>query len=240
MLDNLPGPKMRCALSVVALLALTGADDCVDTCTGTDCEPTADPALTPCVRDCAKVYGCELCLVDSVGDCVSHDQCVSSCQASTTLAGFLECAGQVSGCDKATINQCFSVSTSGSKSYSGSGTFQFTMSNASSSATCTDIVQINGTVDSLPGWVEIKFSHQRFQLHEAVDGTITCTVDPSESVAEDFYATSHDDAGNFLMNGWLPGRFDDSVLSGEGSQAAPYGSTNTTQTYLRFSLARVP
>ena len=122
--------------------------------------------------------------------------------------------------------------------YKGTGTYQSTLSSSSGSATCTATVNITGTVNvTAPGWAEITFTHPTFTFY----GEQSCTLSTTETSDEDFYATSHDANGNFVMNAWITGRFDDSTMSGEGTGTSTMGTVvvETSVNYIKFNLSRV-
>lgn len=127
---------------------------------------------------------------------------------------------------------------SAAATYKGTGTYQMTLSASSNSATCTTPVNITGTVNvTAPGWVEITFTQPDFTFYEET----SCTLSTTATSDDDFYATSHDANGNFVMNGWIIGRYDDSTMSGEGASTTTRGTVvvETSVVAIKFNLARV-
>jgi hypothetical protein len=127
---------------------------------------------------------------------------------------------------------------SATATYTGAGTYQMTLSSSSGSATCSVPVNITGTVNvAAPGWVEITFTFPSFSFYEEK----SCTLSTTETSDADFYATSHDANGNFVMNSWITGRFDDLTMSGEGTTTSTMGTVvvETSVIYVEFNLSRL-
>jgi hypothetical protein len=122
--------------------------------------------------------------------------------------------------------------------YKGTGTYQVALSSTAGSATCQAPVNITATVNvTAPGWVEITFTHPTFAFYEEQ----SCTLSTTETSDEDFYASSHDANGNFVMNAWITGRYDDLTMSGEGTNTGTMGTVvvETSVHYIKFNLSRV-
>jgi len=127
---------------------------------------------------------------------------------------------------------------SAAASYKGTGTYKITLSSSAGSASCTAPVNITGTVNvTAPGWVEITFTHPTFTF----SGEQSCTQSTTETSDEDFYATSHDTNGNFVMNAWIAGRYDDATMTGTGTSTSTMGTVvvETIVNTITFSLSRV-